>query len=293
MTVEATAALAAEFTHAGGTAVTFTFGTAPTSVDVTLAAGTHRMWLAPSASCHLRLLAAAVAAQLTSARGASYTCIASLAADGTFTLRIVSAAALPTVATFAGPVWRRCGFASATPSLSASTGLMDIVGTRPVWHLALLSSVKHQVWQPLQAGGAAQTTGGDVYTIAASLTSYQRSHEISYQPAHPEHRVSQGAQATALLPAPEYMHELGSLTTARETSVADFLMQARNARVSLAPSTWRTLRTSTTEAFFVGKVSSDSLLSPAFRAMQDDWDPWAEWTLGFVLPTTAVTETRA
>ena len=171
MTITATSALAPEFAHAGGTVATFTFASGTSPVAVTLAAGTHRMWLAPSASCHLRLLAAAIAAQLSAARSPTvYTCVASVSAAGVFSLRIVSAGALPTAVTFTAPSWRRLGYASATPTITTSSGYVDIAGTRPLWYLALFASLAGYAPQPQQSGGAETDGAGRTYTFAGAAT---------------------------------------------------------------------------------------------------------------------------
>lgn len=292
MTVPATAAFAPAFTHTQDATydvrVLFVDGTSP--VDVTLTTGSYRMCLAPttgSVKDFVRALETAILAAISGASQVS-TLALSLGADGLLTITQTNVATHEIDGLrFAAPVARRLGL------LTTYAATLDpIVGSYPVWHLALLSSVKHGPWQPQQAGGAEQTTGGRVYAIAAAATSWQRTHDVDFQPTHPTQRTAQGAEATALLPAPEYMHLLGSTATAREWSVADVLVSARNAAAALT-TTWRTARASTTEKFFVGYVGPASLLSPAFKASDSTWDAWAEWALDFVLPTTAVTETRA
>jgi len=293
VTLAATSAFAPDFAHTASAAdVTLTFPTG-SPVTVVLTTGTYRMWLAPSAGCYLRALASAVAAAVTAARSVTYTGIASLSAAGIFTLRLVSAGAAPTSVTFAAPMWRRLGMASATPSLSSGGGITDVVAQLPVMGLALLSATKHGPWLPQQAGGAEQTTGGLVYAVAAALTSWQRAHAVSFQPTTPDMRAAQSADASALLPAPAYMGALGSVATAREWSVLDVLYAARNARCGLALDNWLAVRTDTNEAFFSGYVGPASLLSPALTAPDETWDAWAEWTLNVVLPVASQAITRA
>lgn len=293
MTLPATSAFAPDFPHTASAAdVTIAFPTG-SPVTVVLATGTYRMWLSPSAGCYLRALAAAVAAAVTAARSITYTGIASLSASGVFTLRLVSVGAAPTSITFAAPMWRRLGMASAAPSLSSGGGITDAVGAVPVMGLALLSATKHGPWLPQQAGGAEQTTGGRVYAIAASLTSWQRAHQVSFQPTTPATRAAQGADASALLPAPAYMGALGSVATAREWSVLDVLFASRNALCGLALDNWLAVRTDTNEALFSGYVGPASLLSPALTAPDETWDAWAEWTLVVVLPVASQSITRA
>lgn len=294
MTLLATSAFAPDFTHttvAPDVVLTFASGVSP--VNVTLTTGTYRMWLAPSAGCYLRALTAAVAAAVTVQRGVTYTGVASISAAGVFTLRLVSAGVLPSTVTFAAPMWRRLGMSAAAPTLASGGGICDVVGTLPVMGLALMSSTRHGPWQPRQAGGTEQTAGGRVYAIAASLTSYQRPHAVSLQPTTPTIRATQGADATALLPADAYLGALGSTSTAREWSVLDVLYAARNAACGIAIDNWQTVRTDTAVAFYYGYIAGDSLLSPVLAAPDESYDAWADWTLGVVLPTTGASITRA
>ena len=292
MTLLATSAFAPDFAHtaAVGPAADYdllpadTLGV-PTPCNV--ASGTYRMCLAPSASDFLRASQAAINARMA-LEGSTNTVAFTLSAAGILT--ITFAAALSSSVTFADGVWQRLGLASSSIALS---GNFQIIGTRPVWHLALLSSTKHGPWLPQQAGGTEQTTGGRVYAIAATLTSWQRKHAVSFQPTTPAQRAAQGADATALLPAPEHMGALGSTATAREWSVLDVLYGCRNAACGLALDNWQTVRTSTSERFYYGYVAGESLLSPALTAPDETWDAWADWTLSVVLPTSGASITRA
>jgi hypothetical protein len=245
------------------------------------------MCLATAATDFLRASQAAINAAML-AEGSTNTVAFSLSSAGIVT--ITFSAALSSSVTFASGVWQRLGLASNSIALN---GNFQIIGARPVWHLALLSATKHGPWLPQQAGGTEQTTGGRVYAIAATLTSWQRKHAVSFQPTTPTHRTAQGADATALLPAPEYMGALGSTSTAREWSVLDVLYGCRNAACGLALDNWQTVRTSTSERFYYGYVGGESLLSPALTAPDETWDAWSDWTLSVVLPTTGASITRA
>lgn len=287
MTLSATSAFAPLFTHTAASpdfSLTFASGVSP--VTGTLASGDYRMWLTPFASCYLRQLASRMKAAIVAARGAGGTVAATLAADGvvTFTFGVD----IPATVTLAAPMWRALGFASATPTMTAGV----ITGSRPVMYLALLSAVKHGPLQPRQAGGSEETTGGRVYAIAATLTSWRRKHSVSMQPTTTAQRATQGAEATAMLPANAYLGALGSTATAREWSVLDVLYASRNALCGYTGS-WQTLRTSTSDDLFLGYVAGDSLLSTEITAQDETWDAWCDWTLTIVLPTTSQTTTRA
>lgn len=288
MSLVATSAFAPDFTHTSAApdfTLTFASGTSP--VTGSLATGTYRMWLAPTATEYLTKLSLAIKLAILGARGGSPVVTPTMSAAGIATITFT--ADVPATVTLAADVWKRLGMATAAPTVTGGA----IVGTRPVWGLALLSAVTHGPWLPQQAGGAEQTTGGVVYAIAAAATSWQRRHAVSFQPTTPTQRTAQAADATALLPAPEYMGALGSVATAREWSVLDVLYAARNAPCGLALGNWPTVRTSTSERFFYGYIGPRTLLSPELAAADETWDAWSDWPLDVVLPTAGASITRA
>ena len=284
-------ALAPSFTHtaAVGPAADYdllpadTLGV-PTPCNV--ASGTYRMCLAPAASDFLRASQAAINARMAS-EGSSNTVAFSLSAAGILT--ITFAAALSSSVTFADGVWQRLGLASNSIALDGNN---TIVGTRPVWYLALLSAATGPYWQPMQAGGAEQTTGGRVYAIASTLTSWQRSLKVHFQPTTPTLRAAHNCDATAMYPAEEYVGALGSTATAREWSVLDVLYSARNALCGYT-STWGTARTTTSERIWRVYVTPESLLSTRTELLKAEWLAYCEWDLGLVAPSVTPTETRA
>lgn len=293
MTITATSALAPEFAHAGGTVATFTFASGTSPVAVTLAAGTHRMWLAPSASCHLRLLAAAIAAQLSAARSPTvYTCVASVSAAGVFSLRIVSAGALPTAVTFTAPSWRRLGYASATPTITTSSGYVDIAGTRPLWYLALFASLAGYAPQPQQSGGAETDGAGRTYTFAGAATWWRQTADATLIPWTPTMRATQGCEGTAMYPDDGYLGALGAVDTAREWSLLDVLRASRNALCGVALGTWATARTDTGVTTWRAYVAPKPLLAPEVKRAERSVEVWCELELALTHPATP-TETRA
>jgi len=288
MTLAATSAFAPDFAHTSAAPdVSLAFAAGVSPVTASLATGTYRMWLTSSSTCYLRALALAVKLAIVAARGSSPTVTATLSAAGVVSFTFL--VDVPTTVTFVAPMWRRLGMAAAASSVSAGA----IVGTLPVMGLALLTASKHGPWQPHQAGGVEQTTGGRVYAIAASATSWSRTHAVTFQPTTPEQRATQAADATALIPSTAYLTAVGSTDTAREWSVVDVLYAARNARCGFALDNWRTLRTSTSERFHEGYVGPRALLAPKLSAADEVWDAWAEWELDVVLPVTAASSSRA
>lgn len=279
-------AFAPEFTHtsaAPDATMTFASGTSP--ITASTATGTYRMWLAPKVSCFPRDLATRIKAAIAT-RGASPVVTASLSADGILSMTFKDD--IPATITFAADVWRRLGFASASPTITGGV----ITGVRPVWHLALLSAATGPYWQPLQAGGAEQTTGGRVYAIASTLTSWQRSLKVHFQPTTPTLRAAHNCDATAMYPAEEYMDALGSTATAREWSVLDVLYSARNALCGYT-STWGTARVTVGERIWRVYVGPEALLSTRTELLKAEWLAFCEWELGLVAPAATPTETRA
>jgi hypothetical protein len=293
LTLLASHAFAPEFTHTTASpdvSLTFTAGTSP--VTASLATGTYRMTLAPLASDYLRQLALAIQTALA-VRG-TYTVIASMSAFGIPSLRIVTAAGVPTGVTFAASVWKRLGYSSATPAITVVSGqIIDITASRSAWNLALLTAATGEYWQPLQAGGSEQTTAGRVYAVAATATSWQRDLGVHYQPTTVAFRASQGAQATALYPDDEYFDALGSTATNREWSVLDVLYTARNALCGVSIGTWQTDRNNSSSRIWRAYVGPGTILSPALKLLKAEWLAYSEWRFALVAPSSAPSEPRS
>ena len=287
MSVAATSALAVDFTHTTATQdVTLSFTSGASPVDVTIPTGTYRMCLSPAASDMIRVMQAAVNAALVSA-GRAETVTCAISAAGIFSITISDASAFGAFSFGGNPLQRRLGFTSAPASGSPATG--DV----PVWHLAILAATTGQRWQPVQPGGAERTNSGRVYTFGSPSTSWTRSLKVHFQPSTPTVRAARGDEATALYPDTAHMDALGSTATAREWSVLDVLRVAGNASCALALGTWQAIRTSTTERYWIGYVAPESLLSQAVVPLKEEWSAYEEWALGFVLPSSSPSGTRA
>lgn len=287
MTTPASHALAVSFAHVGTAtdfSIVFASGTSP--VTGTLATGTYRMWLAPSASDALRLLADAMKLAIAAARVSSPVVVASLSADGVASFAF--SGDVPTSVTFAAPLWRALGMAAAATTLVANA----VTGARPVWYLALMAGATGPYWQARQSGGSEETPGGDVYTFAATVTSWARTLEADAQPTTPALRASLGCDATALYPAEEYMGATGSTATAREWSVLDVLVAARNAACGYTGD-WPTARTSTTAPVWRVRVGKRASLSLETTPLRPEWLAYCRWSLDLVSPSATPTETRA
>ena len=70
------------------------------------------------------------------------------------------------------------------------------------------------------------------------------------------------------------------------------LASAQNRDVSFTTS-FQSVRTSTTERFFAGRIGKGSLLAPEFARMDERWDAFVSHELDLVCPGTAPTGTRA
>lgn len=289
MTIRATSALAVSFAHTSAAPdVTLAFSAGTSPVTASVASGTYRMCLAPSASDFLRALQAAINAALVTAARAEV-CTVSLTSAGVVTLTFAGGSQLTTV-TFAGPTWRRLGFASATPTVSIS---FSVTGARPVWHLALFASVTDHTPLPQQPGGVDIDDGGRVYSFDAPATSYLQTAALKFIPWDPTQRAAQGCEGTAMYPALGYLDALGSISTAREWSILDVLAVAGNSVCGLALGTWQTLLTSTTDYYWLGYVAPPTRLSPEVRRFDKRIAVWAEMTLAMSHPSTGPTGTRA
>lgn len=292
MSVAATSALAVAFTHTAAVGPLADYDLLPADTlgvptPCNVASGTYRMCLAPAASDFLRASQAAINAAML-AEGSTNTVTFSLSASGILT--ITFAAALSSSVTFASGVWQRLGLASNSIALN---GNFQIVGARPVWYLAILAATTGQRWQPVQPGGAERNNAGRVYTFGSPATSWTRSLKVHFQPSTPTVRAARGDEATALYPDAEYMGDLGSTATAREWSVLDVLRVSGNTSCALALGNWQTIRASTSERHWIGYVAPESLLSQAVTPLKEEWSAYEEHTLGFVLPSSSPTGTRA
>lgn len=274
-------AIAVGFTWTSPGAVgTVTIGGVDYSVTVPSIANT-RVLLAPSGEEWLAHVAAAINTAVA-ASGRSFTL--TLDDDGRAVLEVdVGVFNLALLAS----INVRLGF------LPSATGAGSITADTPPPHLVLFLSLSGGTWQPRQAGGARRTTGGRVYAIAATGTSWDRSLRATLIPADPTARAEAGTWCTPVRPADEYMGSLGDLAIGREWSMLDAWQLARNANCALAVANFQQLRTSTSERYWVGQLGPKTLLSPMLARLREDWTRYESTELEFVLPTQGASGTRA
>lgn len=291
MTLQARGAFAPTFTHTQDVVYDFiaTPGDIVDPVSAVVTTGNYRMCLAPttgSVKDFLRALETAINSRFAE-EASAITVAITLSAAGVVTVTFSASVTSPE---FSGPVWRRLGFDAAIPVAGPVTVL---TGARPVWYLALLTATEHGPLQPMQPGGAQRTGGGRVYTFASGLTSYTRDHAVSYQPLDPTFQASLACEATPAQPDAAYLGAIGSTATARQWSVLDVLAACKNAETAFAPDTWRSVKASTSERYFVGYVGEGTLLSPKMTARDQSWEAYVDWTLTMSLTSDGPTGTRA
>lgn len=270
------------------TAQSFDLTIGGTGYTVTLTAGTYRVGLAPSSGtlrdC-LRDLAAALNGTSPSLPGG-----VSFAVDLSPTTGLVSitcSSAFAFVDLHSTTIGKVLGY------LAASSGAATTqTAARAPWYLAQFVSTQRTAWQPRTPGGSERTSGGVVYSLAGSGTSYDAELRADLVPITPAVAAEVGSPATPLYPAEAYLSDLGGTSTAsRAWSILDVLVAARNAQAALT-TTWATCRSSTTERYALPYLQHTGL-DPAPEHRDERWPRYAKVTIPLTLPTTGATETRA
>lgn len=279
MGLSATTALAPTFAWtSAGTDLTITIGGTPYAVTVPTIAAT-RFLLAGSAT---EFMAHVVSAINTA-----------VAASGrTFTLTMLPSGRL------------RLAIDSGKFTLSTSLAfnrLMGFFGTgiyqhvdadSPPWYFAMFGSVSGGVWAPMQSGGFEVTAGGGVYGFAGTRTAYRRDLTCEFIPWDEAVRSARGDEVSSMWPNLAYIGDLAGTGVTRPWSLLDVLQAARNVDCGLALGNFQTVRTSTSEPFYVCRVAPGSILSPEITRQSDRWPVYVGHKLGVVLPTTGYSDDR-
>lgn len=265
-------AVAQQFTHTSAAPdLTIVFPTGVSPVTVTVPTGGYSMWLCPLANCFLRQLAARTTAALVAA-GRAETAVVQLSDDGVVTFAVSGS---PTSLTF-GSWFRRIGLDAALVPGNFFTG------TRPVWYLSLLAAATGQAWQPKRAGGSETTTGGLVYTYAATNTSFWRTLSVTFQPTDPTFKAAVGGDATAMYPSEAYMASLGSTAVAREWSILDNLTNIQGGNpCNVAIGNWLTVKDSTSENYW-SAVYLNNTLDLGVTRHNEAWSAYEKFKLDLV-----------
>lgn len=276
-----TAALAVPFVL---TSTSFEFMVDATTYTATVAAGTYRVNLAPSASDILRVLQAAMMA----APGLPGDVEITVAISGeTGLVSITSSSAITLTDLHTTLLGRVLGFDASDPSALTQTA------DRQPWYLALFCGLHGGAWTPKRSGARERTAGGVSYSFAGTLTSYDREFTAALIPWGPTEASEAECPATPMYPLPQYREALGVTSTARVWGLLDVWVAAQNAGASIGcalSTTWQTARTSTTERYDLGSLASD-LLEP----MRQDprWQRYLSTMWEFILPTSGQTGTRS
>jgi len=276
-----TAALAVPFTL---TSTSFDFVIDASTYTATVAAGTYRINLAPSASDILRVLQAAMMA----APGLPGDVVITVTISGeTGLVSITSSSAITLTDLHSTLLGRVLGFDDSGPSALVQTA------DRQPWYLALFCGAHGGAWTPRRSGARERTAGGVTYSFAGTLTSYDRELMASLIPWGPTEATEAECPATPFYPLSQYRESLGVTSTARVWGLLDVWVAAQNAGASIGcalSTTWQTARASTTERYDVGSLASD-ILEPTRQDPR--WQRYLSTTWEFILPTSGQTGTRA
>lgn len=279
MGISATTALAPTFSWtSGGTDLTITISGTPYAVTVPTIAAT-RFLLAGSAAEFMAHVESAInAAVLASGRTFTLT----MRADGR--IRLVDGSGQFTLSTSLA-FNRLMGF-------FANGTYHHVDSDSPPWHFAMLGSVSGGVWAPMQSGGFEVTAGGGVFGFAGTRTCYRRDLTCEFIPWDEAVRSARGDEVSSMWPNLAYIGDLAGTGVTRPWSLLDVLQAARNVDCGLALGNFQTVRTSTSEPFYVCRVAPGSLLSPEITRQSDRWPVYVGHKLGVVLPTAGYSDDR-
>lgn len=274
-------AIAAPFTL---TATTFDFVVDGSTLTASVAAGSYRVALAPSGSDILRVVRAAMLA----APGLAGDVTVNVTIDAaTGLVSITSSVAMELVDLHSTLLGRVLGFDTARMA-----GMAHVADRQP-WYLALFCGLHGGVWQPRRSGARERTAGGVVYSFAGTLTTWDRELTADLIPWGPVEASEAECPATPIYPLDEYREFLGRTSTGRVWSLLDVWAAAQNAGATLGCAmtlTWSTAIASTTERYDVGSLATD-VLEPT--RIDERWSRYVSAKVGFVLPSTSQTGTRA
>ncbi len=284
-----TSCLAIDFVLAAATFKVELQGAASTHT-VSVAAGTYRIGLAPSASDLLQVVQAALNAPAPPLPGGVSFAVEWLT-DGRVAI------------TCTGDLWRSNAITK-LPNSTVGKALGYVVGAVTAYaarhtttvapqYVAYIVSASGGVWIPHQHGGSDTTVAGRVYGFRSSVWAFDRTIKVRFVPYSPLVATTQGTYATPWQPDPEYLSSVGDVATARGWAWLDLLRWAGNAQCGLALSNFQTLLTSTTERYHVGYLRPEILESP--RVAEDDqtWPVYCSLDMPFVLQATGNSGTRA
>lgn len=264
----------------------FTFASGVSPVNVPLTTGTvYKIGLTTAATDMLRVLETLTNAALISARGGGAEQVAiTLTAD-----------ALVNVA-MTGGSWASIVLSSNLSKILGITTTVatanTITATRLPWYVAGFACAYGGAWQRRASGVVEECPDGTVYSFASGPSAWRRLVKIEHLPRTPTIRAAEGFPGSAAYPDEAYWSAVGGTSTDREWSLLDVLAAAQNRDVAFTTS-FQSVRTSTTERFYTGRIGKGSLLAPEWSRMDERWDAFVSHELDLVCPGTAPTGTRA
>lgn len=279
------ALLAVEFDHTADATydLRFTFASGTSPVNVPLTTGTYKVHLTTAATDVLRVLQTLANTALT-ARGAGESVAITMTSEGLVNIAM------------AGGTWATIVFSTALAKiLGIATSLASgstITGSRMPWYTCGFVCAYGGAWQRRASGVVEECADGTVYSFAGGPSAWRRRVRIELVPRTPTVRAAEGLPGSAAYPDETYWGEVGATTTSREWSLLDVVAVAQNRGVSFTTS-FQTVRSSTTERFFTGRLGRASLLAPELGRMDERWDAFLTHELDLVCPGTAPTGTRA
>lgn len=279
-----TCAIAESFTHTSSAPdITAVFVSGGVEVSASVATGTYRMGLAPSASDFIRALQDALNAALVLA-GRSETVTCSLSAAGVFSATISDASDFLKFG-IAAANRARLGFTGAPAAGATATG------SYPVWHLATFVERVSADWQQRTAVAASETAGGVGYGVTSGITHWRDELTFGFIPRDPTFGTSLGVSQTPWEPDAAYLATLGTVG-ARAYSVSDLLAGALGKTCAFAAGNFQALRTSTSERYHLVTIPGRECGAPRLARLRDGWDAYRRWTTMLIRQSTP-TGTRA
>lgn len=281
---EITHALAVDFDHTGE-ALTLNIQADGTARIVTVAAVSDaRVLLADSAHDLLQLLQAALnAASPSLPGGVSFAVTMSSVGKVVITCTGTSFK-LPDLAS--KPIGATLGFTSGVLVFAKSATAQNAPK-----YLALFISKTGSLWTPAWGARFGQTADGRSQGWRSDVLAWENTAlTFGWIPLDPSTASSLGAPQTPAHPSAADLSTLGAHAT--PWSVSDFLVVSGGKTLAFAEGNFQTLRTSTSESFWLCSLDAQSLTRPRLARREGVWDAYLTLSLGLMRQSTP-SDTRA
>ena len=256
--------------------IAFPSGTSP--VGVTVATGTYRVQLAPSASEFIRVVETAINTAVAGA-GRGEVFALTMGADSRVTITSTGTFTIASVAN----CLKTIGFSTSITSALSSTA------TYPPAYLVTFVERVSADWSPKSAVAGAETLAGVGYGVASG--SWREEDEISFGfiPRDPTTRTGLAVNQTPWMP--DAGTAVGS-SLPRQWTCRDLLETAGGKTCAAALGNFQTLLTSTTVRYDLVTLPFSELAMPRKERRRDGWDAYFTWTVRMIRQSTQ-TGTRA